>query len=123
MFMGAQIGGTDTICYAIDQGYGGVGADPAASTAALIELDTWVFYEFYFQLDTMTGDVSNKDGWFQCWMSGTLAFDYRNVTYRNATHTAGFYQWDGDLVWGGKSNAAKLRTDHQYFAHAIGAGE
>jgi hypothetical protein len=119
--MDAQIG--NSIYYALPQGYGGTGANPAASKAPLIPLDTWVYYEFYFQLDTMTGGASNKDGWFQGWFNGTLAFDYRNVQYRSSTYTAGFYQWDGDLVWGGTSKSAKVRTDYQYLAYATGAGE
>jgi hypothetical protein len=121
MELAAQIG--NAIFYNLGQGHRGSGADPTASTAPLIPIDTWVFYEFYFQLDTMTAGQSNADGRFQGWINGSLAFDYRDVQYRNATYTAGFYQWDGDFVWGGVSSAAKVRTDYQSFARATGAGE
>jgi hypothetical protein len=119
--LGAQIG--NAISYNRGQGYGGAGADSTASTAPLIPIDTWVLYEFYFQLDTMTAGESNSDGWFQCWLNGTLAFDYRNMQYRNSSYAAGFYQWDGDFVWGGESASAKMRTDYQYFARATAAGQ
>ncbi len=119
--MAAQIG--NAIFYNLPQGHGGAGGSAAASTAPLVPLGAWVFYELYFQLDTMSGGTSNADGWFQCWIGGTLAFDYRNVQYRNATYMGGFYQWDGDLVWGGVSTKAKVRTDYQGFAYAVGAGQ
>jgi hypothetical protein len=119
--LAAQIG--NAISYNLGQGYGGPDASASASKAPLIPIDKWVLYEFYFQLDTLTAGHSNSDGWFQGWIDGTLAFDYRDVQYRNATYTAGFYQWDGDFVWGGQSASAKVRTDYQAFARAIGAGQ
>jgi hypothetical protein len=55
-------------------------------SASPVSFNTWHHYEVYFKMNSISGNVGQKDGIMMMWVDGTLVKNYTDLIYRTNQH-------------------------------------
>lgn len=75
--------GSAGVCFNAGGGYqNGKTLKSASAAISAANKTNWHLWEWYFQLNTISGGVGQANGIAQCWVNGVLVLNYTNVLFR-----------------------------------------